>query len=617
MENFRSKLSEFGLFPENIIISDKIQRFPVDGKNKNGWYWYQQVGEDSHGSFGNWASNISETYSSFAPGKSEQEIKQIKADFERIKKESESLRKKEAEKVALKAQSMWSGLVEGNHPYLEKKKINANGSRRYKNSLVIPIFKNSKIVSLQFIDSSGKRFMSGGDVSGGAYIIKGTKKNIVLCEGFSTGATIFEATGFTTFVCFNAGNIPKVAKRVRELLPVSKIIIACDDDRHKKVNAGVVFGTQAAELIGGILIIPEFKDSSSKQSDFNDLFISEGVSVVKKQLTPSKGEIENHIREWCCKFNGSFTTSEIHSHFSVNDKDQKNDIDDILSDMCQENIIQQDIRKRSTFRVVDTDINILKFDENVIQTGVDIRLPFGLSNYLILEDRNIVVLAGDSNSGKTALMLEGMADNIMYSEQFSNPVYITSEMSQQEMTNRMRKIQSKDVWDQAELIDFSSNFQDVILAGRSDKLVYVDQLEVSTGISYAEMGVALKSIRDSLTTGVAIVAMQKTAGQRLARGGADTLTKARLYIGLHHCYKTNEGFLNMAIVEKCKMPREGCENIEGQRLFYHITKQGDIEEVTGWEFVTDLDGMLNRIKRKIPQAGNSPYEIKFKGKYKD
>lgn len=618
MEAFRAKLAEYGLFPKDIILSDKIQRFTINGgKDKPGWYFFQSIGQDSYGAFGNWSEGLTETYTSFAPGKSEKEIQKIKEDFERIKKESEKLRQKEAESVSQKASELWKDLKEGSHPYLVKKKIKPHGARRYKNSLVVPIFKNGKIVSLQFIDSSGKRFMSGGIVSGGAYVIKGSKKYVVVCEGFSTGASIFESTGFQVFIAFNAGNLCKVAKRVKDILPESKIIIACDNDKYKEINTGVEQGTKAAELIGGIIAVPEFKTDDGKSTDFNDLFIAEGKEVVKKQITPEPSELSKSIKEWCSKFNGIFTTNEIYNQFGIKDKQQKNEIENILIELCEENIIQQDRRKRSSFRVVDSNIKLMKFRENVQTVGVDIRLPFGLSEFVTVEDRNIVVIAGDSNSGKTAVMLEGLAENIMFSNQFRNPVYISTEMSETEISNRMKKIQSRDVWEQAEIIDFPANFQDVISVGRGDKLIYIDQLEVSVDISYAEMGVALKSIRDSLTTGVAIVAMQKTPGQRLARGGADTITKSRLYIGLHHCYKSVNGHVNMAVIEKCKIPKDGCQNPEGQRMFYHITNKGDIEYVTDWEWVQDLEGLINRIKRKITPAGNSPYEVKFKGKYRD
>ena len=618
MENFRAKLAEFGLYPENILITDKIKRFPVNGKNLDGWYFFQQVGQDSYGAYGEWSTNLSETYTSFTPGKSEKEIAQIKKEFERIKKESEALRKKEADTVALKAQKMWGDLQEGNHPYLVKKKIKAHGSRRYKSSLVIPILRNGKIVSLQFIGSSGKRFMPGGEVSGGAYVIKGDRKTIVICEGFATGASIFEATGYQTFIAFNAGNLHKVAKRISGILPNSKIIIACDNDKYKEINTGVICGTTAAESVGCLLAIPEFKNEATKPTDFNDLFILEGADMVREQIKPELSKIAKSIKEWCPKFNGTFTTSEIYNQFGIKDKQQKNEIESILLDLCKENIIQQDPKKRSSFRVVDTEIKTMKVSRSHKISGVDIILPFGLSERVVIEDRNLIVIAGESNAGKTAVLMQNTLDNILFSNQFGEPVYISSEMSESEFSNRALPIlDDPEVWNQSEIIDKSNNFQDIISRKRFDKLVYIDLLEASSEIGFADMEAELKQIRDSLKSGVAVVAMQKTKGKDLARGGDGTLSKSRLYISLHHCYKGELGDLNRATIEKCKMVKQGQKNPEGMHIFYQITKAGGIKLVSEWGWFSDLKRQIDIIKKFNPEKGGQFATVSIRDDYKN
>ncbi|GAH24728.1 unnamed protein product, partial [marine sediment metagenome] len=67
--------------------------------------------------------------------------------------------------------------------------------------------------------SEGKRFLSGGETLGAAYVIDGSREYAIICEGFSTGATIYEATGFKVFISFSASNMVNVAKRVREIMP--------------------------------------------------------------------------------------------------------------------------------------------------------------------------------------------------------------------------------------------------------------------------------------------------------------------------------------------------------------------------------------------------------------
>ncbi len=57
--------------------------------------------------------------------------------------------------------------------------------------------------------------------------------HVYLCEGFSTGATIAEATGATVICAFNAESLPKVARVLKGLYLGRKISIATDNDQFK------------------------------------------------------------------------------------------------------------------------------------------------------------------------------------------------------------------------------------------------------------------------------------------------------------------------------------------------------------------------------------------------
>ena len=115
--------------------------------------------------------------------------------------------------------------------------------------------------SLQFIsEDGGKRFLSGGRVVGCYFSIGQTQDAAALCiaEGFATGATIFEATGYPVAVAFNAGNLLAVAKAMREKFPDLPLIVCADDDRNTDGNPGLTKATEAARAVGGLLVIPEF-----------------------------------------------------------------------------------------------------------------------------------------------------------------------------------------------------------------------------------------------------------------------------------------------------------------------------------------------------------------------
>ena len=103
---------------------------------------------------------------------------------------------------------------------------------------------------------------------------------ILICEGYATGATVFDAMSYSlpVIVAFNAHNLIPVAKAIRAQYLDHRIIIIADDDtataiklRDKAIadgkepkslveyNAGIREARNAAIAIGGELITPVFE----------------------------------------------------------------------------------------------------------------------------------------------------------------------------------------------------------------------------------------------------------------------------------------------------------------------------------------------------------------------
>ena len=99
----------------------------------------------------------------------------------------------------------------------------------------------SELHRLQFIGIKGdKRFLIGGRVAG-CYLSIGDVNGataLCICEGFATGASIHEATGYPVVVAFNAGNLLPVAKAMRKRFPELHLIVCGDDDTKMPGNPG-------------------------------------------------------------------------------------------------------------------------------------------------------------------------------------------------------------------------------------------------------------------------------------------------------------------------------------------------------------------------------------------
>jgi len=130
--------------------------------------------------------------------------------------------------------------------------------------------------SVQTIDDNGKKlFLTGGRKKECFHALGNIQLNslIYLCEGYSTGATIHEATENPVIICFDAGNLEAVAIAIKAKYPTANIIICADNDQFSDVNTGIIKATQAANAIGAKIAIPQFTNLEKKPSDFNDLHV--------------------------------------------------------------------------------------------------------------------------------------------------------------------------------------------------------------------------------------------------------------------------------------------------------------------------------------------------------
>ncbi len=192
---FRDAIQSAGLVPPSDIEPDgKLRRFSSNGKKADdaGWYLLHDEGIPA-GSFGDWRTGIMQTWRADI-GRTlthaEETAHRAKVEAMRREREAEEARRKSEAKT--KAAAIWQTgePAPGDHPYLTRKGIKANGAKLYNDALLIPMRADGDIHSLQFIGPDGeKRFLTGGRVKGCYFSIGNPKGAAALCiaEGFATG----------------------------------------------------------------------------------------------------------------------------------------------------------------------------------------------------------------------------------------------------------------------------------------------------------------------------------------------------------------------------------------------------------------------------------------------
>lgn len=294
---FTDAIRAAGLNPPDYIQADsKLHRFPTNGKPRDlsGWYVLHSDGIPA-GAFGDWRSGLSETWRADIGRKlTAGEEAAFREAVEAMRREREAEEKRGHEEAAFNAITVWnkSKPAPQDHPYLQRKNVKPHGVRVCHSALVIPLEDSAgKLHSLQSIAANGeKKFLPGGRVTG-CYFVIGNPAGTPLCiaEGFATGASVHEATGYPVAVAFNAGNLEPVAKALRGKFPDLELILCADDDVSTDGNPGFTKAKAAAAAVGAKLAKPDFgTERPDGVTDFNDLMRLRGVDAVKSQIEKSR-----------------------------------------------------------------------------------------------------------------------------------------------------------------------------------------------------------------------------------------------------------------------------------------------------------------------------------------
>ena len=292
VDDFRQAMERAGLVPPAMIKPGTMTRFPGLGKtptNTSAWCWLSADGQV--GVYGDWATGLSKRWQAkeATPKTKAERAAQTRrvAELQRVRATEQA---KQHAAAARRAQKIWgqSAPAPKDHPYLQTKQIPPDGLRIDGDGwLLVPVLLfNGYMSSLQTIDSTGeKRFLPGGTVKGGRFTIgvKTIKNTIIVCEGFATGASLHEATGYQVVCAFSANNLKPVAGQLSRQFPTATIVLAGDNDIHHdgSPNVGLDAATAAAQAVGGILVMP---DLGGKKCDWSDVYIEHGLDAVRAAI---------------------------------------------------------------------------------------------------------------------------------------------------------------------------------------------------------------------------------------------------------------------------------------------------------------------------------------------
>jgi len=286
-----------------VSVAATANSRPDKANERSGFYAYNQLDNNFVCIYGNWRTSQEWKFTSYNPNEMSAEQKRLmQTKLEESQKRREEAKAKKQEEVSIYAKEKFASANEvTDHNYLDDKKVKSYGLKTINGNLLIPVHSITKsdngilvndIKSLQYIFPDGsKKFVGGGEIKGNVFLIgcEATElpylDTLILCEGYATGSSIFEATGLPVAVVFSANFCLTASVRLRKVTG-AKFVIALDNDTS---GIGEKNANEVVNAVSNCV-----SRLPSVTGDFNDLHLAKGLEQVKLELLESKFNIRQY-----------------------------------------------------------------------------------------------------------------------------------------------------------------------------------------------------------------------------------------------------------------------------------------------------------------------------------
>lgn len=310
IQQFSEALASRGLIvPASIVADGSFQRADVEGRNGKGDGSYiLHLDGIPAGSICNWKDGLGWQAWRADIGRTltdaEKQALRQRAERDRVQREKAAERKREWAKARASELLALTVPAPADHPYIVAKQIQPHALRLFTGQLEIGemdcagalvvklVNRDREVAAVQFISADGKkRYL--GPVEGCYYPIgkPDDEQPVLICEGAATGHSLHEATGYAVAVALDAGNLPRVARLMRERFPSHRIVVCADDDWRtawpdgSPRNTGMDAANATAAEVGGFVAAPTFgHDRPEWATDFNDLLKLRGAAAVQEAV---------------------------------------------------------------------------------------------------------------------------------------------------------------------------------------------------------------------------------------------------------------------------------------------------------------------------------------------
>ncbi len=249
------------------------------------------------------------------------------------------------------------------------------------------------------------------------------------------------------------------------------------------------------------------------------------IKSVMERAERKERNIHAEVREWVEGVTScDFSVTDVGQDVTLVTKEQRAACRKALQRLKEEGIIEPTGKRVGFYRKKNTEF--IQIDLKAPKSPrLQLEWPLGIEDYVYINPKSIVVIAGETDAGKTAFNISFAARN----KDKHRIHWFTSEMGGEDMQDRLALYgEPLDFWSNVDFKEKETNFEDLI---SPDDINIIDYLSAPIDKIWT-IKEPIDKIFYKLKKGIAIISLQMGKGQSLPYGQSWGIERSRLAITL-------------------------------------------------------------------------------------
>ncbi len=227
----------------------------------------------------------------------------------------------------------------------------------------------------------------------------------------------------------------------------------------------------------------------------------------------------------------TFDLDTICRHLEIHERENRHFVVQKLSYEVKAETLEKSNR---LYRYINKEIKYIDWLDDTVTETLNVKWPqgrdgtkFGFDGHACISPKDIIVVTGTSNMGKTAVCLNFLWENMdNYSCRLMGNEYAPSKFRRRVQRMTWKEPLNGDGQPKFELIERHENWKDII---EPDKFNIIDWLSLPGDKLYM-VGNVIEGIQSKLHNGIALIVLQKDEDAKLGRGRGFSEELASLYL---------------------------------------------------------------------------------------